>query len=92
MLAIGDRTELMDTIECIKKYYATQSMGELEDFIGCTIMRDLTKNTLNIHQPDLINKTTQIFNKDVKSFMNFNAPATPTKGVVFNQEIDTQKT
>ena len=37
-------------------------MGELEDFVGCTIKRDLTKKTLNIYQPDLITKITQGFN------------------------------
>ena len=37
-------------------------MGELEDFIGCTIKQDLTKINLKISQPDLINKMTQGFN------------------------------
>ena len=37
-------------------------MGELEDFIGYTVMRDLTKMTLKISQKDLINKMTQGFN------------------------------
>ena len=60
-------------------------MGELEDFIGCTIKRDLTKMTLNISQPDIINKTTQGFNEDMQSLMTFNTPATSHKGVVRNQ-------
>ena len=59
-------------------------MGELEDFIGCTIKRDLTKMTLNISQPDIINKTTQGFNEDMQSLMTFNTPATSHKGVVRN--------
>ena len=37
-------------------------MGELEDFIGYTVMRDLTKMTLKFSQPGLINKMTQGFN------------------------------
>ena len=41
-------------------------MGELEDFVGCTIKRDLANMNLNISQPHLMNKTTQWFNKDVK--------------------------
>ena len=44
-------------------------MGELVDFIGCIIKIDLTKMTLKIYQPDLINKMTQVFNEDVKSLM-----------------------
>ena len=60
-------------------------MGELEDFIGCSIKRDLTKMTLNISQPDIINKTTQGFNEDMQSLMTFNTPATSHKGVVRNQ-------
>ena len=51
-------------------------MSELEDFVGFTINCDLTKTTLNIYQPDLINKMSQGFNKDVKSLMTFNARAT----------------
>ena len=51
---------------------------------------DLTKMTLIIYQPDIITKTTQIFNEDVKSIMNFSTPDTPHKGVVRNQEIDTK--
>ena len=41
-------------------------MIETEDFVGFTIKRDLTKMTLNISQPHLINKVTQGFNEDVK--------------------------
>ena len=59
-------------------------MGELEDFVGCTIKRDLTKTTLNISQTDIINKKTQGFNEDLKSLMTFNTPATPYKGIVRN--------
>ena len=65
-------------------------MVELEDFIGCMIKRDLTKTTINIFQPYLINKTTQGFNEDVKSLMTFNTPTTPHKVIVCNQEADTK--
>ena len=37
-------------------------MGELEDIIVYTVKRYLTRMTLNISQPDLINKMTQGFN------------------------------
>ena len=60
-------------------------MGELEDFVECTIKSDLTKTTLKISQPHLINKITQGFNKDVKSLMKFNNPATTQEGIVFHQ-------
>ena len=58
---------MMDIIECIKKEYASRSMGELKDFIKCTINHELTKTTLKISQPDLITKMTQGFNEDVKT-------------------------
>ena len=45
--------------------------------------------TLNISQPDISNKMTQRFNKDVKSLMTFNTPYTPYQGIVCNQEKDT---
>ena len=51
-------------------------MGELEDFVGCTIKRDLTKITLNISHPDLINKMTQGFNEYKESLMTYNNTAT----------------
>ena len=38
-------------------------MGELEDFVECAIKRDLTKVTLKVSQPDLVNKMNQGFNK-----------------------------
>ena len=79
----------MNSIKCTKKEYATRSIGELEDFLGCTIKHDLTKTTLNISQPDIINRTTQCFNKDMESLMTFNTPATPHKGILRNQETDT---
>ena len=41
-------------------------MGELEDFVGCTIKRDTTKMNLNIYQPHLITRINQAFNKDMK--------------------------
>ena len=76
---------MMDIIECIKKEYASRSMGELKDFIKCTINHELTKTTLKISQPDLINKTTQGFNKDVKLLMTLNTPDTQHKRIVCNQ-------
>ena len=51
-------------------------MGELEDFIGCTVNSNITKMTLKISQPHLITKMTQGFNEDMKSLMTFNTPAT----------------
>ena len=65
-------------------------MGELEDFVGFTIKHDLTNTTLNISQPDTINKMTQVFNGDLKSLMIFNTPATPNKRIVSNQQTDTK--
>ena len=61
-------------------------MSELEDFVGCAIKRDLTNMTLNISQPDIINKMNQGFNGDVKSLMTFNTSDTPHQGIVCNQE------
>ena len=60
-------------------------MVELEDFIGFVIKHDLTNINLNISQPDIINKTNQGFNVELKSLMTFNTPATPHKGIVINQ-------
>ena len=87
---MGDKPALMDTIEKIKKVYVTQSIGKLESFIGCTIKRDLTKMNLKIYQLDIINKTNQGFNEDMKSIIAFNTPATPHEGIVRNQETDTK--
>ena len=65
-------------------------MSELEDFVGCAIKRDLTNMTLNISQPDIINKIYHRFNRDVKSLMIFNNPATLHKGIASNQETVTK--
>ena len=77
-------------IESTKKYYDNRLLGELEDFVGYTINRDLTKTTLNIYQPYLISKTTQQFNEDMKLLMTFNTPDTPHKEIIRNQETDTK--
>ena len=63
-------------------------MGELEYLVGYKIKYDLTKMILKIYQPDLINNTTQYFNKDVKSLISFNNPDTPHQGIVRNKETD----
>ena len=59
-MEIRDKLELMNTIECINKEYVNLPMGELEDFVVCTIKRDPNKTTLNIYQPDLITKMTHL--------------------------------
>ena len=41
-------------------------MGELEEFLGCAVKRDLTKTILNISQLNPIAKITQGFNKYAK--------------------------
>ena len=65
-------------------------MGELEYFVGCKIKRDLTKMTLNISHPDLVTKTTQKFNEDVKSLMPSTNPSKPHKGIVRNRKTNTK--
>ena len=89
-LEIGEKPASSNTIERTKKEYATQSMGELEDFVGCMIKRELTKTTLNISQPYLITNMTQGFNKDMKSLIYFNTASTPHKGIVPNKETYTK--
>ena len=41
-------------------------MGELEEFLGFAIKRDLANMTLMISQPDQINRINQEFNEEVK--------------------------
>ena len=60
-------------------------MNELKDFVGCTIKHDFTNMTLKIHQPHIITKTAQGFNKYMKSLMTLNNPDTPHKGIIHNQ-------
>ena len=60
-------------------------MGELEDFVGCTIKREITNIILKIYQPDLINNMTQGFNKYMKLLMDFNTAATPHKMIARNR-------
>ena len=80
----------MNMIEHTKKYYITRLLGELENFLVCTINRDLTKMTLTIYQPDLITNMNQGFNEDMKLLMTFNTTSTPHKGIIRNQETDTK--
>ena len=49
------------------------------------IKSDLTKMTINVYQPYLINNMTQGFNEEMKSPINFNTPNSPHKGMVSNQ-------
>ena len=63
-------------------------MGKLEDFVGCTVRRDLAKMTLKIYQPHLITKMTQVFNEYVKSLMDFNTTYSTHKEAVSNQETE----
>ena len=87
-LAIGDKPELMDTIECIKKEYVTLLTGIQEYFARCTVKRDLTKMNLKISWTQLITKTTQGFNEDIKSIMTFYTLDTPHKCILRIQDID----
>ena len=75
----------MDTIECIKNKYVTQSTGPIEYFIGCTMKHDLAKTTLKIYQTHIITRITQGFNDDLKLCMNLNTPDKMRKRVVLNQ-------
>ena len=57
-------------------------MGLPEKCVGYTIECDLTNNTLNISHLDLITKTTQGFNNDVKTIIKYNTPDTTYTGIV----------
>ena len=84
-MEIGDKTEWLDMIECNNKDHANWSMVIPKDFVRCTIKRDLTNIKLNIYQPYLITKTTQVFNNHINSIDNFDTPDTPHKGIVRNK-------
>ena len=60
-------------------------MGEVDDFVGCKIKRDLTNITLKIYQPHIINNMIQWFKEDVKSLITSDTPTTPHKVVLRNQ-------
>ena len=57
-------------------------MGPLEDALGLTIKHKLTNMTLNISQPELIRKMTEVFIKDMKLITTFNNPTTSYKEIV----------
>ena len=60
------------------------------NYIGCVMKPNLTNITLNISQPDIINKMNQGFNRDFKSRMTFNTLDTPNTEIIINQETDTK--
>ena len=83
----------MDKIECIKKSYENISTGRLQEFLGCTIKCYLTKTALNIFQPHLITKITQVLNEYIKQLMKFNTPTNRHRGLhVINKQTQKHRT
>ena len=66
-LLLGNIYAILFAIEQIKKEFKIMVGGQLNDFLGCEIIKDDEQNTIWIQQPHIIKKLAAKFGNEITS-------------------------
>ena len=64
---VGDKGAIDDAISKIKGKWNIKDVGKMQEYVGCTVKRDLQKNLVELSQFGLIKKMEDNFGNDIKS-------------------------
>ena len=76
---MGDKRDITETIRLIGQKYKIKTEGELNDFLGCEILRRQREATCWLLQPHLIKKLQDKYKHVMTKFTKTCTPGTPRK-------------
>ena len=86
---VGDKEEVKEAIEEVKKIYDIKYVGELREYVGVTIEKN-DNGSVDLSQPDSIKLLELKFKEDVKKMKIFKSPAA-SSDVVMRPKSEEEK-
>ena len=84
-IVFGDKEDIADLVKTLNERFTVKAEGGLNDFLGCEIMMNKTKDKCWLHQPHLIKSLITKFGKSLGTRI----PKTPgTPGLVLHKVQD----
>jgi Reverse transcriptase (RNA-dependent DNA polymerase) len=84
----GKEEEIKYVLTELAKTFKVKDLGKLENFIGCRLIDNQSKDTIWIHQPKLLKHLKQAFGDMVKDVREYTTPAAPKTSIMRPQEGD----
>jgi len=84
----GTKEQIQYVLKELSKTFKVKDLGKLENFIGCKLIQNQSKDTLWIHQPQLLKHLNQTFGKLVENVQDYSTPAAPKTGITRPQDGD----
>jgi hypothetical protein len=85
---LGTRSTIQQILNALSKDFKIKQLGKMENFVGCHIIENPSKDTIWIHQPKLIKNLKGHFGDMVKTNKIFTTPAGPKTMIVRPQPGD----
>jgi Reverse transcriptase (RNA-dependent DNA polymerase) len=84
----GTEEEIKFFLTELAKTFKVKDLGKLENFIGCRLIENQSKDTICIHQPKLLKHLKQAISDMVKDVREYSTPAAPKTSIMRPQEGD----
>ena len=78
----SDADTIQKVIKELSKTFNVKYLGKLENFIGCKIVENASRDTIWIHQPKLFKHLEQTFGDLIKNVRDFKTPAAPKTTII----------
>jgi hypothetical protein len=87
-LMIGDAKAIDKTVNQLRSKVTLKEVGELQEYVGCTIIKNRNQERLIMCQPDLLNKLEKTFKNEIKNMRVFKTPTIPGEIILKTTDED----
>jgi hypothetical protein len=87
-LMIGDDGAITKTVKQLREKLSLKEVGELQEYVGCTILKNREQNRLIMCQPDLLSKLEKKFKSSVEDMRVFKTPTIPGEIIIKTTDKD----
>jgi Reverse transcriptase (RNA-dependent DNA polymerase) len=87
-LMIGDDEAITKTVKQLREKLSLKEVGELQEYVGCTILKSRKQNRLIMCQPDLLSKLEKTFKSAVEDMRVFKTPTIPGEIIIKTTDKD----
>ena len=83
---IGDDEAIKKTVAQLRSKLSLKEVGQLKEYVGCTILHRKGEKKLFMWQPDLVKRMEKIFHDDIKNLRTYKTPTAPGQIILRTDE------
>jgi hypothetical protein len=87
VLLVGNKNGIVNAKQDIGNKFKIKDVGELNEYVGCMVIKDKQKKCAYLIQPDLIEKLEKAFKNDIAHLRKYKMPA-PTGEIITRPETE----